>query len=325
MADEQLHDRIEQYLLGQLPADAAARFEAEMAADPALAKQTALKRLALMGMQRRAARDMRARFEQWDAETDDPPSEAAPPPKGKINPWFWTTIALLLLLAAGAFRYWGQTHKERNKQEQERRQIAMRDSLIDVLKADFRNKARALDSLLAVQNAGGDSLTHQKIKRLRDELEQKDKTLRELERRRFAGKPQIAMQLAPAPPRLRGAQDDPDAVLRAAKTAFGQSDFKEAARLLNSIPAGDPRQAQVTQMLPYALFYAGKYREAIPAFLNLWEQDEENEAANAQFYLLLCYVAEGNMQDARQMRLVILQNPKHKFYKTAKDLAGTIR
>jgi tetratricopeptide (TPR) repeat protein len=323
MADEALHDRIEQYLLGKLPADEAARFEAEMATDSALADQVALQRLALMGMQRLAARDMRTRFEQWDTETDDPPSEAAPPSKAPINLWFWTSMVLLLLLAAGAFRYFGQIVPERNKQEQQDREIAVRDSLIEALRADYREKAMALDSLLVIQGAGSDSLTRLEIKRLREELEQRDQTLRELERRRSAGKPQIARQVAPAPPRFRGDQDN--SVLGKARQALEGGKFEEAVRLLKSIPAADPGQAQVTQIFPYALFYAGKYREAIPAFLKLWEQDPDNEAMNAQGYLMLCYVAEGNLQEARQMRLVILQNPKHKFYKTAKDLAEAVR
>lgn len=318
MMDEALHDRIEQYLLGQLSEEAAARLEAEMAADPALADQAALQRLALLGMQRLAAREMRARFEQWDAETDPPPARNTPP-----NPWFWTTLALLALIALGAFWYFGQSGQAGVQQEQKDREIVVRDSLIAALKTDFREKAQALDALLAKQGADSDSLTRLEIKRLREELEQKDRRLRELERRRFAGKPQIAMQLAPAPPRFRGGQDG--SVLGNAREALEGGKFEEAVRLLKSIPAADPRQAQVTQILPYALFYAGKYREAASAFTTLWEQDADNETMNAQGYLLLCHVAEGNLQEARQMRLVILQNPQHKFYKTATELTETLR
>jgi anti-sigma factor RsiW len=318
MMDEALHDRIEQYLLGQLSEEAATRLESEMAADPALADQVALQRLALLGMQRLAAREMRARFDQWDAETDPPPAPNTPP-----NPWFWSTLALLALIALGAFWYFGQRGQAGDKQEQKDREIVVRDSLIAALKTDFREKAQALDALLAKQGAGSDSLTRLEIKRLREELEQKDKRLRELERRRFAGKPQIAMQLAPAPPRFRGGQDG--SVLGNAREALESGKFEEAVRLLKSIPAADPRRAQVAQILPYALFYAGKYREAIPAFITLWEQDADNETMNAQGYLLLCHVAEGNYQEARQMRLMILQNPQHKFYNTALELTETLR
>jgi tetratricopeptide (TPR) repeat protein len=328
MVDENLHDKIEQYLLGQLSSEATARLEAEMAADPALADQVALQRLALMGIQRLAARDMRVRFDQWDAEIDDPPSTPTPPeaPITAGNPWIWTTIATLLLLIAGAFWHFDQIGQERTAQERERRELALRDSLIAVLQQDYQQKTDELKALLETPGSRKDSLALLEIKRLREELNRKDQSLRELENRRPAGKPQIALRLAPPAGMLtRGAGDEADKTLAAAKKAFGKPDFKEAVRLLKSIPANDPRQAQVVQLLPYALFYAGQYQEAIPAFLQLWELDEDNEYMYAQGYLLLCYIAEGKMLEARQIRLVIMNNPGHKFYDMANEAGKEIR
>ncbi len=326
MIEDNLHDKIEDYLLGRLPPDEAARLEVDMAADPALAEQVALQRLGLMGMQRLTAAGMGAKFDQWDADMDAPVTTASPPAGASTparNPWIWVTAALLLLLTAGAFWHFGQMRRERGEQEQDRRQIAFRDSIIAALQADYRTKAAELEALMA--KPGGDSLTLLEVKRLRDELDRKDKALRKLEQRRPAGNRQVAMRLAPPPPRTRGGWDDADAVLGAAKTAFDKPDYDEAIRLLKSIPPGDPRQAQVTQMLPYALFYAGRFQEAKSAFVNLWEQDEDNEAMNAQGYLLLCYIAEGKMLEAKQIRLVIMQNPRHKFYQTAVEAGKEIR
>jgi hypothetical protein len=70
MVDDILHDRIEQYLLGNLPPDECAQLENEMKANPQLAEQVALQRLAINGIQRLAARDMRKKFELWNKETD---------------------------------------------------------------------------------------------------------------------------------------------------------------------------------------------------------------------------------------------------------------
>jgi len=326
MVDENLHDKIEQYLLGQLPPDEAARMEVGIAEDPALAEQVALQRLGLMGMQRLAAAGMRAKFDEWDADMDSPsaspsPPDTAPPPPG--NPWIWATFALLLLSAAGAFWYYGQIKKERGEREQERRQIAFRDSMIAVLQAGYREKAAELEALTVKPR--GDSLTLLEIKRLQDELGRKDKALRELEQRRPAGNRQVAMRLAPPPPAVRGGWDDSDTVLGAAREAFDKRDYNEAIRLLKGISSGDPRQVQVTQMLPYALFYAGRFQESIPAFLNLWEQDEDDEMMNAQGYLMLCYIAEGKMLEAKQMQLVIMQNRGHKFYETAVEAGNEIK
>ena len=326
MVDENLHDKIEQYLLGQLPPDESARLEADMAADPALAEQVAMQRLALIGIQRLASSGMRAKFDKWDADLDAPPATDSPPaadPAPARNPWIWSTIVLLLLFIAGALWHFGQVNKERGERENERRQIAFRDSMIAVLQADYRAKAAELEALMRTK-LGSDSLTLLEIKSLRDELNRKGKALRELEQRRPTGNRQVAMRLAPPPTRLRGSSDD-DPILDAARQAYEKPDYTEAVRLLKSIPPSDPRQAQVTQMLPYALFYAGRFQEAIPAFRHLREQDEENEAMNAQGYLLLCYIAEGKMPEAKQMQLVIMQNSRHKFYQIAVEAGKEIK
>ncbi|GAB4500444.1 MAG: hypothetical protein OHK0019_38880 [Saprospiraceae bacterium] len=318
MADERLHDTIEKYLLGQLSKEESSRLEADMAADPILFEQVEIQRLALMGMRRLAAADMKEKFTRWDKELD---AQRLPPPN--LNIWIWITGILLLLLTVGAFWHFTQLKKEHRDLEREQRKIAFRDSMIAVLQAAYREKATELEALIA--QPGGDSLTLVEIKRLRDELDRKDKALRELEQRRPTGNRQVAMRLAPPPPAVRGAGDDSDTELGAARKAFDKPDYNEAIQLLKSIPPGDPRQVQVTQLLPYALFYAGRFQEAIPAFLNLWEQDEDNEATNAQGYLLLCYIAEGKMLEAKQMQLVIMQNPRHKFYQTAVEAGKEIR
>ena len=326
MVDENLHDKIEQYLLGQLPQEEAAKLEDEIAANPALAEQVTLQRLGFMGIQRLAATKMRAKFDEWDADMDSPSASSSArntaPSPGR-NPWVWITFALLLLSAAGAFGYYRQIKKERGKREQERRQIAFRDSMIAVLQAGYREKAAQLEALTV--KPGGDSLTLLEIKRLREELDRKEKALRKLEQRRPAANRQIAMQLAPPPTQFGSRGDEDDPVLDAAKQAYEKHDYNEAVRLLKNISPSDPRQAQVAQRLPYALYYAGRFEEAIPAFLKLWEMDEDNEAMNAQGFLLLCYIAEGKMLEARQMRLVIMQNRGHKFYKTAEEAGKNIQ
>ncbi len=324
MADENLHDKIENYLLGKLPPEEVSRLETDIAADTALAEQVALQRLGLMGMQRLAATGMGAKFDQWDADLDAPQATDSPPVKTR-NPWIWVASALLLLLTAGAFWHFRQMKKERSEEEQERLQIAFRDSMIAVLQTDYREKSVALETLKAKVGISGDSLRLLEIKQLREELDRKDKVLRELEQRRTKGNKQMAIRLAPLPTQVRGSWDNDDFVLSAARQAYENTDYNEAVRLLKSIPPGDPRKAQVTQMLPYALFYAERFQEAIPSFLNLWEQDQDFEEMNAQGYLMLCYIAEGKTLEAKQMQLVIIKNKQHKFYQTALEVGKEIK
>ncbi|MCE7926434.1 MAG: hypothetical protein DYG98_25595 [Haliscomenobacteraceae bacterium CHB4] len=318
MADEHLRGTIEKYLLGELSKAESERLEADMATDPTLFEQVEIQRLGLMGMRRLAAADLKEKFVRWDKELD---AQRLSPANRNI--WIWITGILLLLLTAGAFWHFEQIKTERRERENEHRQIAFRDSIIAVLQAGYREKAAELEALMA--KPGDDSLTLLEIKRLQEELARKDKALRELEQRRPAGNRQVAMRLAPPPLAVRGGWDDSDTELSAARKAFDKPDYNEALRLLKGISADDPRQVQVTQMLPYALFYAGRFQEAIPAFLNLWEQDEDNEMMNAQGYLMLCYIAEGKILEAKQMQLVIIQNPRHKFYQTAVEAGKEIK
>lgn len=315
MVDDILHDRIEQYLLGNLPPDDCARLENEMAANQQLAEQVALQRLAITGIQRLAARDMRKKFELWDKETDGVSPQ---------YPWLWATFILLGLLVFGIFLHYS---KIRNKHEEHLRElevIAARDSLIAVLQADYRNLSTALDSLSRNSISEKDSLLKNELLLLRNRLKQGDRVLRELERQRNAGKSQMAMRLAPPPPRLRGNNQFSDSPVDRAKKAYNEGKYDQAVQLFRKIPDSDPAQAQVIQHLPLALFYAGDFSDAIPAFVKLWEDDPENEAANAQGYLMLCYLAEGKKTEMRQLRMVIVGNPNHIFYDKAVALKDSI-
>lgn len=323
MAEEHLHDTIEKYLLGELPVADAQKLEADIAKDPALSEQVELQRLGLMGMQRLAAADLREQFDQWDRDLDEPkPPAVPPPPRNPQNFWIWTTAILLLLLTAGAFWHFSQLKQTPDPQALLDLQ---RDSIIVALRADFQQKNDSLYGLLNLPASAKDSISINEIKRLKEEIDQKDKALRELETQKRAGKPLIAMQLAPSPSgaRTRG-ENEGDPTLAAEATAFKAGNYAESLRLLKSISAKDPRYAEVIQRLPYSLFYAKEYSAAIPAFLDLLEADQFEEM-NAQWYLLWCYMAIGQKSETRYLLHSILKNPKHKYYKEAIELKSALK
>lgn len=325
MIDEQLRDTIEKYLFGELSKAESERLEADMTTDPALLEQVEIQRLGLMGMRRLAAADLKEKFARWEEELDAPPP-ASPP--SRRNPWIWATIALLLLLTAGAFRHFWQTEKSRKTREKEKREIAQRDSLVIALQAGYRQKEDSLSALLNTPRASQDSFFMAEIKRLKKELHLKDQALRDLEGRLSAHNQQIAKLLSPPPPdrKTRNNSGDDDPALAAAKKAYNAADFEEAVRLLNEILKNDPQQAQAKELLPYALFYAGYFREAIPAFVDLWErhQDYKSTTMDAEGYLLLCYIAEGRTLEARRMRLILLENPEHPHHEMANKLTDNL-
>ena len=196
-------------------------------------------------------------------------------------------------------------------------EIAQRDADIAALRVAFQQKQ---DSLLALLSLQRDSFSVIEIKRLRVEVDRKDRMLRDLETKRRAGKPLIAMQFAQSSDkRTRGADEGTDPTLLAEKKAFDAKDYAESIRLLKSIPAKDNRQEQVKQRLPYSLFYAKDYEAAIPLFLYILETDQYEEA-NAQWYLLLCYVATGKEAETRLMIHVILTSKNPKYYQNTTDL-----
>jgi len=326
MAEEHLHDTIEKYLLGELPAADVQKLEADIANDPVLAEQVAIQRLGIMGLQRLAAADLREQFDQWDRDLDEPkPRSVPPPPRNPQNFWIWTTAVLLLLLSAGAFWHFSQLKQLQQIPDPQALLDLQRDSIIVALKADFQQKNDSLYALLNLPASAKDSISINEIKRLKEEIDQKDKALRELEIPKRAGKPLIAMQLAPpsSGTRTRGENED-DPTLAAEATAFKTSNYAESLRLLKSISTKDPRYAEVIQRLPYSLFYAKEYSAAIPAFLDLLEADQYEEM-NAQWYLLWCYMATGQKAETRYLLHSILKNPKHKYYKEAIELKSTLK
>lgn len=325
MAEERLHDTIEKYLLGELPADDVQKLEADIASDPVLAEQVALQRLGLMGLQRLAAADLREQFDQWDQELDEPKPPAVPPPaRNSQNFWIWTTAVSLLLLMAGAFWHFSQLKQLQQNPDPQALLNLQRDSIVLALKADFQQKNDSLSILVNLPASAKDSISVNEIKRLKEEIDQKDKALRDLETQKRAEKPLIAMQLAPASSDTRTRGDhEGDPTLAAEATAFNAGNYAESLRLLKSISQKDPRYAEVIQRIPYSLFYAKEYSAAIPAFLDLLEADQFEEM-NAQWYLLLCYVATGQKSETRYLLHGILKNPKHKYYQNAVELKSVL-
>lgn len=317
MDDQNIHDTIEKYLLGELSLAEKARLESNMAADPDLREQVELKRLTWMGMQRLAGAELSGHFARWDEDLDAQ-SNAPPAPPRAFNVWTWISSLLLFLLAGGAFWHFRQINAVQQEREQEQREIARRDSIIAILKADIDRKEVELKDWLAKAGAGSDSSIQQEIAKRRAELLRLDKALRE----RQTGTDPASRKIAGLAPERRkfGKRGDSSDPIAAAGKALDEDRFVEAEQLLKSIPPDDEgRQASVIRMLPYALFFNDKYGEAAQAFAKLKEVDR-SEAQTADIFLLLAYRGDGRLAHARAVRADILKNPGHKYYQKALDL-----
>ncbi len=316
MTDDSRIDKIEAWLQGKLPATEAAAFQSEIAADPALADEVELHRLALQAGKHLSEQHLRQNVLMWmnSAKMDRP----ARFPYRNI---LWAVVALLLLTAV-IFTYFHQ-FKIREIEEREHREIALRDSL----NAFWQTQIQHQQAAWSAEGAVKDSLTQLEIKRLREELDRRNQAPHKQKNDPNTANRKIAFTYdypSKFANTVRSAsKNDSDSVITIAAKAFDAGHYSKAESLLKSIPPDDPRQDEVAKILPYALFYNEKFGEAAAAFAELKQRDRF-EAQKAEWYILLCYVAEGRKAYAQKTLAEILSNPKHQFYEDAQNLKSML-
>lgn len=124
MIDRALHDKIEAYLLGDLPAAEADAFEKQIANNPELAEEVELHRLILPVPDRLAELELQQDFARWQRELDaiDPPPKSPPPAAKPGYAKFWL-VAPVLLLLAGAFGFWRHYEAQLTQERAERQRL----------------------------------------------------------------------------------------------------------------------------------------------------------------------------------------------------------
>ncbi len=109
--DELLYDKIEDYLRKQLSPEETTRFEADLAADPALQEQVNLHRLEREMRERMIRDQVRNQVREW-RENQPPPQKKRPWEK-----WLWPLLAFVaLIVAVGIWWLLSQSGQEGNRQ-----------------------------------------------------------------------------------------------------------------------------------------------------------------------------------------------------------------
>lgn len=101
MRDEELFDKMDDYLLGKLDTEAARSFEAELAQHPDWQEELFLRRLEHEGMETLLEDRLRADMQHWKGEKKRP----------RRRRWLW--LAALPLCGATLFFWWKQTPVDR--------------------------------------------------------------------------------------------------------------------------------------------------------------------------------------------------------------------
>jgi hypothetical protein len=103
--DEQLFNKIEDYLDGTLDKEVVAEFEKEITADRDLSKLVEMQRLEREAMDFFVADDLRSKIKNWDSA---PP---AIPDSPSTKKWYWAAVFVLLVVALGSYFMWPKSNK----------------------------------------------------------------------------------------------------------------------------------------------------------------------------------------------------------------------
>lgn len=322
-------EQFDDYIDGALSPEEALALERQLAADPALAAEFAAHQAARdVVMRAGRAREFRLKIKAGlEKEGFFEQFEAAPKRSPKINKWKLSSLVLLFLLAGGVF--WGIKNRLGEEQEQERlnREVARREAQMAVMQADYERLQRELDVALANPEQGNDAVIQPEITRLRQETARLAGELRRL--RNESAPPcapvDVGPYLLPADTTMAVAVrgDDRYKASFKAEVAYNQKRYAESIRILTEIPNDDPGYNGVAFLLPYALFRDKRYEEAAEAFLKLAEKSP-SKLFDAQYYWMLCRLAQGRCTDARLMRQTILANKDHRYLKETRTIPRAV-
>lgn len=298
MIDQNLHDKIEAYLMGELPPEEAAAFEKQIGNDPELAEEVELHRLILPVPGRLAELELQADFARWRQEMDgdDPPPESLPgQPKtgyGKLWP-----AALALLLLAGAFWLW-RHYETRLEQERALRQ-QMEKALSDerLRSENLERQVRQMQQdLLDLQIPAQTPVTRQAAPPAGNQpvaAAPAAAPSAEPEWVELAGQELLAYadnMVESVRGRSIQAGASGEELVGKADSAIQKEKYRQATRLLNQVGAGDPMYPKALEMLAYVYFKRKQYSQAVESYRRYREFDSDTDKTD--WDLCLFYLAD---------------------------------
>ena len=324
MTDYTLHDKIEAYLLGDLPPAEVKAFEADMQRDPQLAEEVELHRLTLLVPDRLAELDLRDDFRRWQSEMESPEPPGAPatqpgPAKGYIPiRWLWVAATALLLLLAGAFWLW-KISGDRLKQERLYREQAEKQGQTE------KGRADQLESELKQMRLD--------LQEVQKQLEEKKTTPPRPTNKKKAPEyvevlePELDAYASTFDLAMRGAKssDIPaENLISEASTAITRQQYRKAAGLLEKIGAAEPQYPLALEMLAYVYVKRQQYQKAVTTYQSYIKYDSDRDKTD--WNLCLFYLADYPRYTTEFQTLLdkIIADPGHPYRGRAETMRAQL-
>ncbi|MBK8924070.1 MAG: tetratricopeptide repeat protein [Saprospirales bacterium] len=312
-------EQIESYLQRQMPPEEVRAFEAEIAADPELAALVQQHRLERQGLELLVERDLLARMQAWDRETDL--FQQAQPRRAVLRPMAWALRAAAIL-ALAAFGYWLL----------QRNNTAVVDEPPPVVhtKPEIKPRAPTLRrpspapprQAAPAEEPSGDMAGQGPAPAEPAPIEEIPATAPD-----YAALADAFFQQRDFVP-LKGSKGGASgsAAYNQALDKFQDGKYQDVISKLRPLLSLDPDAVQQKELMALSLYQSGQYEEAILLFRDVISSRKQPYAQRAEWALALTLLHQMPAKKPLFDRVLagMLSNPQHPFYTRAKQLEARL-
>lgn len=280
MTEPNYFDQIENYLTGKLSAQEAKAFEQEVAANENLAMELELQKLEHEGMEMMVEKELKANMASWgDQPPPDPFSDFEKPKNTNGKTWFFALVGALLL--AGAWWFFGTEKKvgkaspvEQPKTESTQEKEVEMPPPANMPVAEEPTKREEKDDMPPTKKQAEPENTPNT----------KQYAYADLSQKAYDVPPTFGSRLK------SGERDDENSNLTLAAKEFDAGKYTDALKLLG--PPNTKEQSTVRYLRGHTYFMVKNYRAAAQEFAVVASDEFLPNYQEAQWYLLLSYVAQ---------------------------------
>ena len=317
MSEQELFDKIEAYIQGELSAEEKVVFEAQIASDPALAQEVKMHRFEHEAMNVLIAKKTKAKLTAWAEEERIQ----------ERKKWWWIGGLSMLLLISIIFIFSKMTTDpapsiENTIQEQEETENTSTESPIDTIETPPLEPTD--QSPNTNESSGVDEPPAKKPTKQRAIAEENN---RSQDKSAINSSNTNNQQLALASYNDSSLPNVTLGILRSetnenakAEEAYKAGEFEQTIQLLEDESNKSPL---IHQMLGHAYFQMGAYEKSATAFEAITNGNDPAFARKVEFYLLLSYLAQGMEESEEFTGLLdkLMDSERHPNNKDATKLS----